>query len=111
MNVDGGVRPGDWIPRAVGSEPPEAIESKARFDVAVFERDELRSVIRRAHYQDKPEQLGKTPPSATQWADERAERARRMGTPATNLVLELQIPIYTRFPTSSNGAARCPRWC
>jgi hypothetical protein len=97
MNVDGGVRPGDWIPRAVGSEPPEAIESKARFDVAVFERDELRSVIRRAHYQDKPEQLGKTPPSATQWADERAERARRMGTPATNLVLELQIPIYTRF--------------
>jgi hypothetical protein len=63
----------------------------------VFERDELRSVIRRAHYQDKPEQLGKTPPSATQWADERAERARRMGTPATNLVLELQIPIYTRF--------------
>jgi hypothetical protein len=91
------VRPGDWIPRAVGSEPPKAIESQAHFDVAVFERDELRSVIRRAHYQDKPEQLGKTPPSATQWADERAERARRMGTPATNLVLELQIPIYTRF--------------
>lgn len=97
MNVDGGVRPGDWIPRAVGSEEPTAIESKSRFDVAVFERDELRSIIKKAHYQDRPEQQGKTPPTAFQWADERAERARRMGTPATNLVLELQIPIYTRF--------------
>lgn len=97
MNVDAGVNPGDWYPRAVGSEPPEAIESKARMDLSVFERDELRSIIKRAHYQDRPEQLGKTPPTAFQWADERAERARRMGTPATNLVLELQIPIYTRF--------------
>jgi hypothetical protein len=97
MNLDGGVNPGDWLPRAVGSEPPEVIESKARFDVSVFERDELRSVVKRAHYQDRPEQIGKTPPTATQWQDERVERARRMGTPATNLVLELQIPIYTRF--------------
>jgi hypothetical protein len=97
MNLDGGVNPGDWLPRAVGSEPPEVIESKARFDVAVFERDELRSVVKRAHYQDRPEQIGKTPPTATQWQDERVERARRMGTPATNLVIELQIPIYTRF--------------
>lgn len=97
MNVDAGVNPGDWLARAVGSEPPEAIESKAKFDVAIFERDELRSIIKRAHYQDRPEQQGKTPPTAFQWADERAERARRMGTPATNLVLELQIPIYTRF--------------
>jgi hypothetical protein len=97
MNVEGGVQPGMWYPRAVGSEAPQPFESKARFDVSVFERDELRSIIKRAHYQDRPEQLGKTPPTAFQWADERAERARRMGTPATNLVLELQIPIYTRF--------------
>jgi Bacteriophage head to tail connecting protein len=97
VNLDNGVTPGLWIPRAPGSEPPKAIESKARFDVAVFERDELRSVIRRAHYQDRPEQIGKTPPTATQWADEAAERARRMGTPATNLVQELQIPLYKRF--------------
>lgn len=97
MNLDGGVNPGDWIPRAPGSKAPETLESQARFDVAVFERDELRSIIRRAHYQDRPEQVGKTPPTATQWADEAAERARRMGTPATNLVQELQIPLYRRF--------------
>lgn len=97
INVDQGVMPGTWIPRAVGSEEPKVIESQARFDVATFERDELRSTIRRAHYQDRPEQLGKTPPTATQWSDERAERARRMGTPATNLVEELQYPIIRRF--------------
>lgn len=97
LNFDSGIEPGKGFPRAVGSEAPEAMESKARLDVSVFERDELRSIIKRAHYQDRPEQLGKTPPTAFQWADERAERARRMGTPATNLVREWQIPIYQRF--------------
>ncbi|MCA1831218.1 MAG: head-tail connector protein [Actinobacteria bacterium] len=96
-NFDAGIIPGMAMPRAIGSEAPETLESKARFDISVFERDELRSIIKRAHYQDRPEQLGKTPPTAFQWQDERAERARRMGTPATNLVLELQIPIYKRF--------------
>jgi hypothetical protein len=97
LNIDQGVESGLWIPRAPGSKAPETIESRAHIDVQMFERDELRSVIRRAHYQDRPEQLGKTPPTATQWADERAERARRMGTPATNLVEELQYPIVRRF--------------
>lgn len=97
LNVDQGIEPGDWIPRAVGSEEPKVIESMARFDVAAMERDELRSTVRRAHYQDRPDQLGKTPPTATQWSDEAAERARRMGTPATNLVEELQYPIVRRF--------------
>ena len=97
VNIDNGVQPGDWIPRATGSEPPEPIESKSKFDYEAFKIDERTSAIKRAHYQDRPEQLGKTPPTATQWADEAAERARRMGTPATNLVMELQIPIYRRF--------------
>jgi hypothetical protein len=96
-NLDNGVTPGLWIPRAPDSDAPEPIESKARFDVQVFEMDELASIIRRAHYQDRPEQLGKTPPTATQWADEAAERARRMGTPATTLVHELQYPLFKRF--------------
>jgi hypothetical protein len=85
------------MPRAVGSKAPEMMESKGRFDVQFMELDDLRSSIRRAHYQDKPEQQGKTPPTATQWADEAAERARRMGSPATNLVIELQYPIIKRF--------------
>lgn len=97
MNVDGGVEPGKWYPRAPGSKAPEAIESQSRMDVASFNIDEVRTAIRRAHYQDRPQQQGKTPPTATQWADEAAERARRMGSPATKLVVELQYPLFERF--------------
>ncbi len=97
INLDNGIGPGEWVPRAPGSKAPEVIESRSRMDVQVFQIDEVRSAIRRAHYQDRPEQQGKTPPTATQWADEAAERARRMGTPATNLVIEWQFPIFERF--------------
>lgn len=97
MNLDTGLEAGLWLPRASGSKPPEVIEPKGKFDLGVYELDDLRSAIKRAHYQDEPEQLGKTPPTATQWADEAAKRARRMGTPATNLVHELQYPIVKRF--------------
>jgi hypothetical protein len=97
MNPEHGINPGFFHPRAPNSRAPEPMESKGRFDVQAFQLDECRSMIRRAHYQDRPEQQGKTPPSATQWADEAAERARRMGTPATTLVHELQYPLFRRF--------------
>lgn len=97
MNFDHGVNPGDYHPRAAGSDKPEPIESGRDVQWEVFQIDEVRHAIRRAHYQDRPEQQGKTPPTATQWADEAAERARRMGTPATNLVIELQYPLFRRF--------------
>jgi hypothetical protein len=109
MNMDNGVTPGLWVPRAAGSEPPEVLESKARFDVQAFEIDAKRSMIKRAHYQDRPEQAGKTPPSATQWADEAAERARRMGTPATTLVHELQYPLFRRFAWLEGQRGRLPK--
>lgn len=97
INLEHGVNPGEWVPRAPGSKEPSVLESRSRIDVEVFRIDEVRSAIRRAHYQDRPEQQGKTPPTATQWSDEAAERARRMGSPATNLVIELQYPLFKRF--------------
>lgn len=109
MNLDHGVGPGEWVPRSPGSKAPEVIESKSRMDVEAFKIDEVRSAIRRAHYQDRPEQLGKTPPSATQWSDEAAERARRMGTPATNLVIEWQYPVFQRFAYLLAKRGKLPR--
>lgn len=97
VNLDAGVTSGTWVPRAPGSKAPEAIESKGAFDVAWVQADDLISSIKRAHYQDEPNQRGKTPPTAEQWADESARRMRRMGTPAANLVQELQYPIIERF--------------
>jgi hypothetical protein len=109
MNIDNGVTPGTVGAARAGLEAAEAIESKARFDVQAFEIDEKRSMIRRAHYQDRPEQQGKTPPSATQWADEAAERARRMGTPATTLVHELQYPLFRRFAYLEGQRGKLPK--
>lgn len=97
INPDHGVGPGDWIPREIGSEAPAVIEPKNRFEVGFISADDLVSAIKRAHYQDEPEQVGKTPPTAEQWADQAARKARRMGTPATNLVHDLQYPIINRF--------------
>lgn len=96
-NVSAGLEPGSWLARALGSDAPEVIESSQNFDLAEYKIDEIRQRVRRNHFQDRPEQLGKTPPTATQWMDEAAEKARRMGTPATNLVQELQYPIIKRF--------------
>lgn len=96
-NFDNGLEPGTAVPRAIGSKAPEVIESKGRFDVTWMQAEDLKSAVQRAHYQDRPDQMGKTPPTATQWADESAERQRRMGTPATNLVIELQYSIIYRF--------------
>ena len=59
------------IPKAVGSTL-EVIESKGKFDVLWLEMEDLRASVKRAHYQDGPDQPGKTPPTATQWADEAA---------------------------------------
>jgi hypothetical protein len=109
VNVEHGLNPGEWVGRATGSKAPEPIESKSRMDVQVFHIDEVRTAIRRAHYQDRPEQTGKTPPTATQWADEAAERARRMGTPATNLVIELQYPLFRRFAYLLEKRGKLPK--
>ena len=109
INIDQGIDPGDWIPRGQGSKAPEIIESKTGFDVEWMHIDEQKSSIRRAHYQDRPEQTGKTPPTATQWMDEAAERARRMGSPATNLVIELQYPIAKRFAYLLNKRGVLPK--
>lgn len=109
MNVENGLQPGDWVARQAGSEPPVPVESEARFDISSLKADEITSNIRRAHYQDRPQQLGRTPPSATQWADEAAERARRMGTPATNLVIELQYPLFERFAWLLQKRGRLPK--
>jgi hypothetical protein len=97
MNIEGGLDPGTWLARAAGSEAPQAIRSEARMDASVFERDRLTMQIKRALYQDRPEQAGRTPPTATQWADERAWNTRRMELPRDLVTSEWVLPIIDRF--------------
>lgn len=97
LNVEGGIDAGTWLPRARGSEAPQAIGSEARLDAAVFEREKIVRNIKRALYQDRPEQPGQTPPTATQWLDEKAWNTRRMELPRDMLTNEWVLPIINRF--------------
>lgn len=96
INMEQGIQPGTHIPKQPGSEI-NILESGSRFDAGYFEKQELNQQIKRGFFQDKPDQLGKTPPTATQWLDEASQAARRMGAPQGRLVIEWQYPIFKRF--------------
>lgn len=96
INLENGVEPGVAIARQPNSKI-ETLDRLQQFDIGEFKLEQLRSEIRRALFQDAPDQVGKTPPTATQWLDEAAKTARRMGSPAGRLIVEWQIPIFQRF--------------
>lgn len=95
-NFEGGMEPGMGYARATGSEPPEAFLPEARFDAVFFERERMEKAIKRAMYQDRPEQPGDTPPTATQWVDEKAWNTRRKELPRDRCVREWVLPIIER---------------
>lgn len=95
INLDQGIVPGTYVPVADGRKI-EALESKQGIDAAFFERSMMQDEIKRAFFQNKPEQQGKTPPTASQWLDENAQIDKRMGAPVGRLVSEWQIPVFAR---------------
>ena len=96
FNLEQGVIPGRAYARAKGSQH-DIIESNQSFDPAFFERANMQADIKRALFQERPDQRGKTPPTASQWLDERADEAARMGAPGGRMVTEWQIPIFERY--------------
>jgi hypothetical protein len=95
-NYDAGVEAGKWYARAPGSSAPEPLMADMRFDASFFQADLMRQAIKRALYQDRPEQPGMTPPTATQWADELAWNTRRKELPRDRCVREWVLPIIER---------------
>lgn len=89
---EGGLDNGAWVNLGDGFDV-KVIEHGGRFDVSYFAQDELRHMIRRALYQDGPEQKGKTPPTAQQWTDQRMETQQRFEVPRGKLFREWTIPI------------------
>lgn len=56
-----------------------------------------RQVIRRAYGQDLPQQLGKTPPTATQFSGESITQARREGVETGSVLSEWVVEMLQRF--------------
>lgn len=89
---ENGVDAGDWVNLGENFDV-KILESGGKFDVSFFMQDDLRRMVRRALYQDKPEQRGKTPPTASQWTDERMESQQRFEVPRGKLYREWTVPI------------------
>lgn len=96
INMEGGMSAGTWVPRASGSSAPQPLKVEARFDALIFNVNEMRDGIKRAMYQDRPDQPGKTPPTATQWIDEQTWNTRRRELPRDRCVREWVLPIIER---------------
>lgn len=96
INIEGGLDPGTYVPMAAGSKAPVPQAPDTRFDAMIFKTEELRKGIKKALYQDRPEQPGQTPPTLGQWMDEKAWNTRRRELPRDRCVREWVLPIIER---------------
>lgn len=84
------IRPGshDAIKQIYTPNPPDA---------AIYEKNDLEQRLRRLFFLDFPHQSGDTPPTATQWLDERTMAQQRIGTPGLTFWREFCAGVFTRF--------------
>lgn len=99
LNFSNGIEPGmgyaarPWANR----RPFEPLVFESNLSFAEFETQKVEQRVRRLHFVDFPEQIGKTPPTAEQWLDELARTKKRIGTPGKNFFRELPAEIFLRF--------------
>lgn len=95
LNPEGGIGPGDWVPRLAGSKV-EQMKPEGIIEAAYYEQGGLQDNIRRALYQYGPRQRGKTPPTFGQWMDEKTEEGRRLELPTGKVYSEGVVAILER---------------
>lgn len=96
LNFDNGIVGGLGYPRK-SDQVPTPLLAPANLDYGFFTEGEITRSIEKAFYQDGPRQRGDTPPSATQWVDERRRVQARLGMPSAPLFTELFAPLMQRF--------------
>lgn len=77
-------------------------------DAGYYQEDKIENRLRTAFYQDGPRQTGDTPPSATQWIDERRRVQQRIGKPSAPLWTEFFLPIIQRVEYLGMESNRIP---
>ena len=83
--------PGSIIPKAMGSNGLQPIQSAGKFDVAQLVLSDMRLNIKNALYNDMLGNPDRTPASATEVAERMADLSRRMGAAFGRLQSELYI--------------------
>lgn len=95
LNFSNGVRGGMAYPRR-SPEMPQPLIGGGDLDYGFFEKNQMEERIRVAFYQDGPRQRGQTPPTASQWLDERRRVQARLGKPSAPLFSEVLLPLIQR---------------
>jgi len=96
FNPDGGIEAGMALPMEKGTEF-ESLYFAKDLNPALFEREFHVQRVKRALFVDEPEQRGKTPPTAAQWIDERAQTDRRLQISRIRIYKEWVLPVLQRF--------------
>ena len=91
-NLEQGFEAGDMIPVSADFEV-NWWQPGGQLDLTFFTEANLREMIRHAMFQDKPEQKGKTPPTAEQWQSLEVRSRQRWEIPRGKIVREWVLPI------------------
>jgi len=101
LDLSEGLQAGRAYPAARGFTANQVWQapSGVTLDLGWYEQDKIEARLRSCFYQDGPRQRGDTPPSASQWLDERRRVQQRLGKPSSGLWTELIYPLIQRIET------------
>lgn len=99
LDLSEGLTPGMAYPANRGFTRDSIYEFPrgTNLDYGFFTAENFEERLRQAFYQDGPRQRGDTPPTATQWLDERRRIQQRIGKPSAPLWSEMILPLIQRF--------------
>lgn len=72
------------------------LNRQVQLDTGLITEDRVEERLRACFYQDGPRQRGDTPPTASQWLDERRRVQQRIGKPSAPLWTEFFLPFIQR---------------
>lgn len=99
LDLTDGIVPGTATPagRAFDRNSIYELPTGTNLDLGFFTEDKIEERLRKGFFQDGPRQRGDTPPSATQWSDERRMAQRRLGKPSAAIFTELGAELIQRI--------------
>jgi len=110
LDMSEGLEAGRAYPASRGFTRENVFELNrgVNVDQGFFTEDRLSDRLRTSFYQDGPRQRGDTPPTASQWIDERRRVQQRVGKPSAPLWSELFGPLVQRVEFLAVEAKKMP---
>lgn len=99
LDMEGGLEVGKAYAASRGFTRDQIYEMNrgVNLDVGHYSQDRLEERLRACFYQDGPRQTGDTPPTASQWLDERRRVQQRIGKPSAPIWREFLLPFIQRI--------------